>query len=280
MLGCRCGAKWNAAEYVDEAVAGGLTVHTRARVDRVLFDGTRAVGVSGYLGRRPFTARAPIVVLAAGGIGSPRILQRSGVARAGEGMAMDVTVMVYGLATGRGAEGRGIGKEPPMTWSCEDDDAGYMLSTLMDPWLLYPAIAAQVGLRPLGRWTRWRRILGLMIKLKDDLSGGVLPGQKISKPLTPADNERLKHARQVCEKILLEAGAKPNTLFMTPQRGAHPSATVRIGDLVDEHLQTQHRGLYVCDASVFPEALDRPTVLTIIALARRLAKHLSNTDKD
>jgi choline dehydrogenase-like flavoprotein len=32
--------------------------------------------------------------------------------------------------------------------------------------------------------------------------------------------------------------------------------------------------LYVCDASVFPEALARPTVLTIIALGKRLARHL------
>jgi choline dehydrogenase-like flavoprotein len=51
--------------------------------------------------------------------------------------------------------------------------------------------------------------------------------------------------------------------------------TARIGDLVDTDLKTEVEGLYVCDASVFPAALDRPTVLTIIGLAKRLAKHLS-----
>jgi len=51
-------------------------------------------------------------------------------------------------------------------------------------------------------------------------------------------------------------------------------ATVRIGDVVDTNLKTEIDGLYVCDASVFPEALDRPTVLTIIGLAKRLAKTL------
>jgi choline dehydrogenase-like flavoprotein len=61
---------------------------------------------------------------------------------------------------------------------------------------------------------------------------------------------------------------------MTPLRGTHPSGTVRIGTMLDENLQTEVRGLYVCDASVFPEALDRPTVLTIIGLAKRLAKRL------
>ena len=44
--------------------------------------------------------------------------------------------------------------------------------------------------------------------------------------------------------------------------------------MLDDDLQTSVRGLYVCDASVFPEALARPTVLTIIAFGKRLAAHL------
>jgi choline dehydrogenase-like flavoprotein len=84
-------------------------------------------------------------------------------------------------------------------------------------------------------------------------------------------------AEEVCHTILIEAGANPSTIFMTPLRGTHPSGTVRIGTMVDENLQTETQGLYICDASVFPEALDRPTVLTIIGLAKRLAKHLNET---
>jgi choline dehydrogenase-like flavoprotein len=52
-----------------------------------------------------------------------------------------------------------------------------------------------------------------------------------------------------------------------------------VGTLVDENLQTEVQGLYVCDASVFPEALARPTVLTIIGLSRRLAKHILQNEK-
>jgi choline dehydrogenase-like flavoprotein len=40
-------------------------------------------------------------------------------------------------------------------------------------------------------------------------------------------------------------------------------------------LESEIPGLYVCDASVFPRALGRPTVLTIIALAMRLAEKLA-----
>jgi choline dehydrogenase-like flavoprotein len=50
---------------------------------------------------------------------------------------------------------------------------------------------------------------------------------------------------------------------------------VRIGEMLDRDLQTEVRGLYVCDASTFPEALARPTVLTILGLGKRLANHLS-----
>jgi hypothetical protein len=186
-------------------------------------------------------------------------------------MAMDVTVMVYGFI-----RERGIGNEPPMTWSWENPEVGYMLSTLIDPWLLFPLINSLKGPRYALYWPQWNNILGVMIKLKDEISGGVFPGGKISKPLTAHDRPRLKEAEQVCRSILVEAGAKVDNIFMTPLRGTHPSGTVRIGSMVDENLQTEVAGLYVCDASVFPEALARPTVLTIIGLSKRLAKHLAN----
>jgi choline dehydrogenase-like flavoprotein len=45
--------------------------------------------------------------------------------------------------------------------------------------------------------------------------------------------------------------------------------------MLDRDLQTEVQGLFVCDASTFPEALGRPTVLTILGLGKRLAKHLN-----
>lgn len=269
MLGCRCGAKWSAAEYVDEAVEAGADLWTGAHIKRVLIEDGHVVGVEGTLRGKPFTARASTVIISAGGIGSPRILQASGLRDAGVGLTMDVTVMVYGFI-----KERGIGNEPPMTWSWENPDVGYMLSTLIDPWLMYPIITMLKGPQYPLTWPRWNNTLGVMIKLKDDICGGVFPDGKISKPLTENDRDRLKLAEDVCRQILIEAGAEKDNIFMTPLRGTHPSGTVRIGSMLDENLQTEVTGLYVCDASVFPEALDRPTVLTIIGLAKRLSKHL------
>jgi choline dehydrogenase-like flavoprotein len=273
MLGCRCHAKWSAAEYVDQAVEAGCDLRTGVRVERVLGEDGHVVGVDGrFAGRRePFSARADTVILSAGGIGTPRILQASGpmFRQAGQGMTMDITVMVYGTI-----KGKGTGEEPPMTWSWENLDEGYMLSTLIDPWLLYPLINSLKGPKYALTWPHWKNTLGVMIKLKDDVSGGVFPNGKISKPMTDHDRPRMRSAEEVCKRILLEAGAKPETIFTTPLRGTHPSGTVRVGTMVDENLQTEIPGLYVCDASVFPEALARPTVLTIVGLSKRLAKNI------
>jgi choline dehydrogenase-like flavoprotein len=182
---------------------------------------------------------------------------------------MDTTVMVYGLAPYRGTGG-----DPPMTWSAADDELGVLYSTLIDPWLMYPIIMMRKGPAYPFTWHRWGRTLGVMIKLKDEVSGRIDERGRISKGLTGADRRRLDRAEAVAADILRRAGCDPRTIFTTPLRGTHPSATVRIGAVVDAGLETEVPGLSVCDASVFPEALARPTVLTILALARRLARRL------
>jgi choline dehydrogenase-like flavoprotein len=273
LLGCRCGAKWNAAEFVDEAIAAGATLRTRTRVARVLVEGGAVYGVTGTRPergvRRVFEARASRVILAAGGLGTPLRLRTAGVA-AGHGLAMDTTIMIYGSA-----DGRGMGAEPPMTWSCEDHELDVMYSTLLDPWLMYPVIMAVKGITWPRTWPRWGRTLGVMIKLRDEISGGIDARGGVSKGLTRDDALRLDRAELVARRILMAAGCAEESLIRTPMRGTHPSATARIGDVVDAQLRTGIENLYVCDASVFPEALGRPTVLTILALARRLARQIT-----
>lgn len=275
MLGCRCGAKWSAAEWVDDAVAAGAELWTGARVDRVLIEGGAVAGVAGSRRGKAFRVEADRVIVAAGGIGTAILLRRSGFDAAGRGMTMDTTVMIYG--TGRAA---GIGHDPPMTWACPDDDLGVLYSTLIDPWLMYPIIMATAGPRQALTWPRWKRTMGIMVKLKDEVSGEVHPDGRVIKGKTPGDDERLRAAESKARQILLAAGVAPDSLLTSPLRGTHPASTARIGDLVDTDLATDVNGLHVCDASVFPEALARPTVLTIIALGKRLASRLIGTAGD
>lgn len=271
MLGCRCGAKWTANEYMDQAVMAGTELMTCARVDKVTRDGNRATGLVGmYRGMFPLEVRAKTVVLCAGGIGTPRILHESGFPEAGQGMLMDPTVMVYGVY-----DGPPTYADPQMTVGSYDDEHGYILSHLADPLLMYPLIMMMKGPTYPLRFIHYHRTMGIMIKVKDEISGGVFPDGTISKPLTRGDRGRLEHAEHVCHRILKSAGCDSSSIFTTPLRGTHPSGTVRIGEMLDTNLKTSMDNLYVCDASVFPEALDRPIVLTVIGLAKRLAKRLA-----
>ncbi|MEU1719995.1 GMC family oxidoreductase N-terminal domain-containing protein [Nonomuraea sp. NPDC005692] len=78
------GRRWSAADaYLRPAVARpNLTVLTGATVDRVVFEGSRAVGIEHSGGTLVRAAKE--VVLSAGAIGSPYLLMRSGVGAAEE----------------------------------------------------------------------------------------------------------------------------------------------------------------------------------------------------
>ncbi len=69
-----------------------LTVETNALVGRILFDGTRATGIAWQSPQGPKTADAARVILAAGSLQSPQILQLSGIGPADHlrGLGIDV----------------------------------------------------------------------------------------------------------------------------------------------------------------------------------------------
>jgi Choline dehydrogenase and related flavoproteins len=78
----RRGVRWTAARAFLHPIAGrsNLTVLTHAHVQRIEFDGRRAVGVH-FLqeGHAQYVRASAEVILAAGAIGSPQLLQVSGV---------------------------------------------------------------------------------------------------------------------------------------------------------------------------------------------------------
>src|SRR3954467_8370253 len=76
------GRRWSAARGFLKPVLGrpNLRLETGIRVGRVMVEGGRAVGVAFSRDGQPFAARAAgEVVLAAGAVGSPKILELSGV---------------------------------------------------------------------------------------------------------------------------------------------------------------------------------------------------------
>jgi len=258
-------AKWNARMWVDEAIAHGAVLRTGAKVRRVLIEGSRAVGV--VFGPRGLVeeATARRIVLAAGGIGSPVILRASGIQGAGRDFFFDPLILVMG-------EVAGCDWSPELAMCagvhCVDD--GYMMTDLCVPRALHRLVAAQVGrLDELGAH---RRTLSIMVKARDALGGYLTRGGGVRKRLAPEDRAKLRHGYERARSILENAGAR--RIFRSGTLAAHPGGTVKVGDLLDENLQTEIENLYVCDCSVIPEAWGLPPSLTLIGLGKRLARHL------
>jgi len=271
MIGCKCGAKWTAREYIKEAIDAGAKLLTETEAEDIIVENGKCTGLivkqNGY--RRRINAK--ITVLSAGGLGTPIILQRAGIADAGHGFFCDPTVMVYGITRSRGTFA-----DPPMSVGSYQfyDSDGFMLSHLIDPWIMFPIAMYLKGLSFLPKALHYRKLMGIMIKVKDELAGSISPEGKISKPLTGEDRYRLNKAINIARRILIRAGADPDSIFTSPVRGTHPGGTARIGKVIDKNLETEFKNLFVCDASVFPEAPDRPLVLSIIGIAKRLSKYL------
>jgi choline dehydrogenase len=93
----RKGWRWSAADAFLKPVRrrANLKIVTGAVVDRVLFEGTRAVGVAWRIGNLGQSARARgEVVLSAGAIGSPAILERSGIGDAARLSGLGIAALV------------------------------------------------------------------------------------------------------------------------------------------------------------------------------------------
>ncbi len=260
------GAKWTAREYVEEALGAGARLKTRMRVEQVLSADGRATGVRGAGPGGPFEVAAETVVLAAGGLGTPPILQASGIPEAGQGVIIDPLILTHGVYSGKGS-----GRDIPMGCGTTDlQDEGIVMCDCIDPWPLYLFGLMMGGPKAVANFRHFPHTLGIMAKIRDGFAGAVNPDGTVSKPLGEKDQSLIARGAEISGRILRRAGCDPASIVSTPPRGAHPGGTARIGDVLDADLQTRIPGLYVCDASVIPEPCGMPPVLMLMGLARRL----------
>jgi choline dehydrogenase-like flavoprotein len=267
-LGCIQGAKWTALDYLDEATRGGAQVLYESNVGEVLVENGRARGVMGVGPRGPFEVLSDVIIIAAGGLGTPVILQRSGIEEAGSGLFIDLLVNTYGVTQGLNQI-----REPTMTLVNHQFHAsdGFILS----PFVAQNRMVRFIELGPRGLTLPGSRLIGIMTKTADDPAGRVHPDGSVSKPVTEADQQRLNRGSSIASEILVKAGADRSSILVSKPSGAHFGGTAAVGRVVDSQLQTTVDNLFVCDASVLPLAPGMPPILTIVALAKRLAKTLA-----
>jgi choline dehydrogenase-like flavoprotein len=265
--GCSNKAKWTALSYLEIAEANGADIKYGHLVREIMIRDGKTRGVIIQNDGRIDKIYADKVILSAGGLATPVILQKSGIQGAGSGLFVDTFINVYGIT-----EGLNQLNECPMAlvnnefyWS-----HGFILSTFMNPMKL--SLYAELDSQALSLSNN--KLLGLMVKIRDERSGVVYPDGRVSKPTTNRDQARLSKGIQIAKEILNEAGALTGTFLVSKFQGAHPGGTAAIAEVVNENLETEVKDLYVCDGSVLPSSPGLPPILTIIALAKRLAKSI------
>ena len=266
-FGCPYGAKWTAREYIEEARWQGATLLTGARVTGLEIENNRVQSVRFKRDGHQKRVSAPLVILAAGGIGTPLILHASGIDNAGRNFFFDPLLIIYGFVDDLDG-----GAEFPMAAGFQDKSEGYILTDLMWPKAVYGIFTAEV--MRFDRLPAQSRRLPIMVKAKDDLGGTIQPHGGVRKRLSEADRRRLSRGASVAREILQHAGARH--IFSTYYVATHPGGTARINEVVDADLKTNLDNLFICDCSVIPEAWGLPPTLTILALGKRLGTHLAS----
>ena len=268
ICGCARGAKWTALDYLKEASQAGTEILYETTVEQVMVQNGKVKGVNGTGPNGSIEIMSDVVVLAAGGLGTPVILQQSGIKDAGLGFFTDLLVNMFGVT-----EGLDQFRGPQM--ALVDNEFHKSKGFILSPYLLPDKFAYFSELGEKAANLPERGLVGMMIKIADEPVGRVYPDGSISKPVTEQDRARLNEGSSISKEILVKAGADRESILVSGLSGAHPGGTAAIGRIVDKDMQSKIDNLFVCDASVFPTSAGMPPILTIVALAKRLAKILT-----
>ena len=259
-FGCPADAKWSGKDFVDEAVEAGATLITEAEATEILTENDAACGVKYIKDNQEQIIKADKVILSAGAIGSTFILRNTGISEAGRELFFDPFVSVGGYLK-------------DINFNTEVQMAGLVIG---ENFVLSPHFSSFIRANIPDDNVTDNDILSIMVKTPDEAKGYIDDDGQVVKINTIQDIRYLAEGTATAGFILEKAGVDPNTIGSTVYRGAHPGGTAAIGKIVDSNLETEIENLYVCDASVLPISPGKPPILTILALAKRLADHLKN----
>ena len=120
-------------------------------------------------------------------------------------------------------------------------------------------------------------MVSLMIKLADVEQGDV-HDNRMQKTLTATDHEYLKRGVDDCREVLMRLGANEKDIFLGTLNAGHPGGMLPLtaAEADSLHSPLLPDNMYVADASILPQSLGLPPILTIMALAKRIAKNIIN----
>jgi len=252
-IGCPTRAKWDTRELLD-----GINVVTGCKVTRIdIVDGF-ATKVHAIRRLQHLCLEADVIIVAAGGYGTPDILRASGINCEPTLFVDPVLCVAAPLENSR--------QDRQLLMPFVSRREKYIISPYMD-WLSFFFNRS------------WRKpmdgMVSLMIKLADVEQGDVVHN-KMRKTLTPIDHQRLQQGVAECRDILMQLGGKENEIFLGTLNAGHPGGMLPLTATESETLHSSllPDNLYVCDASILPQSMGLPPMLTIMALAKRIAKNI------
>jgi choline dehydrogenase-like flavoprotein len=260
IIGCRTGAKWDSRQFLNRAIAAGAKVVTETRAERVMLSGSRATGVAVRDRAGRHTVTGDLVIVAAGGFGTPGLLRQSDIG-CGPGLSVDPVLCIA-------AEHPGAKQNAEISMPFASQQDGYILSPYFD----YLSFFFHRSWRyPIGN------IVSLMVKLADSNEGAVTR-HDISKPLISDDRVALQRATDACVEALTRLGIDRRRTFLGILNAGHPGCSLPLtaGEAQTLHSSRLPDNVYVADATILPKSLGNPPILTIVALAKRISRLLKD----
>ena len=256
VFGCPQGAKWDSRRFLQVAVEHGATLQTGCNVERVVIEEGKATGVVARKGLLRRFSPADLVVLAAGGLGTPLIFQDSGI-------PCEPRLFVDPVLT--------VAAHWPNALQCNEIEMPFVVQRehfILSPYFDHLSFFFNKA---------WRYpakdILGIMIKLAD-ANVGSISRRTVDKRLTVEDKQTLGAGVDLCKQILRRFGVKEEEIFLCTVNAAHPGGMLppTAAEAQSFHPARLAANLYVADATLLPRSLGNPPILTIIALAKRVSQ--------
>ncbi len=290
-FGCPSGAKQDVGSvYVPRAEAAGARVITGADVRRIVTTDGHASGVD----TRDLHVAAETVVVAAGTIHTPVLLQRSGLAgssgQLGRNLSLHPATAAFALMDETVDMAHGV---PQSLYVDEFADEGIVFEGVAGPPAYAAASLPLSGREHAEAMSNYRRLAQFGLMVSDSSRGRVhvVAGRPLIRyDLNQADLAKVRAGLARLEQLFLAAGARevylPLPSGTRPHEARardlklmafHPLGTARAHrdpaqGVVDQDLRHHEvEGLHVADGSVVPSALGVNPQLTIMALATRLA---------